>query len=175
MRMFKNTAKALIFLIVGAAILSSCYKEPNFSMTPEISFASITKDMRLDQFTGARKDSIIVSINFKDGDGDLGYNTEEIGSTIPRTDYNFVIKSLRSKNGKFTEFKPEETLSGFFPRLKTDDKIGPIEGKLSYRIQIETAFWPFKKDTVKFEIYIKDRAGNVSNTTETDPVIIKEF
>lgn len=173
--MSKQHFKGLIFLVVGIFALSSCYKEPNFSLTPEIEFDSITKDIRLDQYTGGKKDSIIVSVKFKDGDGDLGFNAEEIGSKVPQTDYNYVVKSFRKIKGVFTQYTTSETLSGFYPRLKTDDKTGPIEGKLSYRIELYTAFSPFKKDTVKFEVFIKDRAGNKSNTIETTPVILNQL
>lgn len=173
--MSKQHFKGLIFLVLGVFALSSCYKEPEFSFTPAIEFDSITKDIRLDQFTGAKKDSIIVSVKFRDGDGDLGFNAEEIGSKVSQTDYNFVVKSFRKTKGIFAQFNTFETLSGFYPRLKTDDKIGPIEGKLSYRIEIETAFWPVKRDTVKFEIYIKDRAGNRSNAVETTPIVLNQL
>jgi hypothetical protein len=175
MRFYIYRTKALIFSFVFIAVLQSCYKEPNYELKPNISFNSISKDIRLDQFSGAKIDSIIVTLNFTDGDGDLGYNTEEIGKDVKRTDYNYVVKTFRKNKGVFTSFEPQESLSGFFPRLSFDKKPGPIEGKLSYRIKIETAFWPFKKDTVKFEVYIKDRAGNRSNTAESKPIIINEF
>ena len=173
--MSKHHFKALIFLFLGGITLGSCYKEPNFSLKPEIEFASISKDIRLDQFTGAKKDSIIVSVKFQDGDGDLGYNTEEIGKVVKQTDYNYIVKSFRKNKGVFVPFEPFETLSGFYPRLNTDDKVGPIEGTLSYRIEIETAFWPVKKDTVKFAVTIKDRSGNISNTVESTPIVINAF
>jgi hypothetical protein len=163
------------FLTLAVLVMASCYKEPNFDFTPEIEFEAINKNIRIDQFSGAKKDSIILTIKFRDGDGDLGYNTDEIGKKVARTDYNYVVKSFRRKKGKFEEFKTFEDLSGFFPRLKNDDKPGPIEGKLNYRIQFETAFWPVKKDTVRFDIFIKDRSGKTSNVISSAPVIINEF
>jgi hypothetical protein len=170
--MRKYQITLFLFSIFAIITFNSCYKEPDFALTPEISFNKIEKFIRLDQFSGAKKDSIILTVNFKDGDGDLGYNSDEIGKKVNQTDYNYVVKSSRRIKGKLTEFKPSETFSGFYPKLKTDDKIGPIEGKLSYRIQIETAFWPVKKDTVVFEIFIKDRAGNKSNSISTEPLVI---
>ena len=161
-----------LFLVSASLGFLSCYKEPDFALTPEISFNKIQKFIRIDQFSAAKKDSIILTVNFKDGDGDLGFNADEIGKKVKQDDFNFVVKSLRSIKGKFTEFKPAESFSGFYPKLKTDDKIGPIEGKLSYRIQIETAFWPVKRDTVIFEVFIKDRAGNRSNSVTTEPLVI---
>jgi hypothetical protein len=175
MRFYKNIRKATFFYFLVGFVVSACYKEPNFALAPLIEFNSISKAIRLDQFTGAKKDSIVLQINYKDGDGDLGYNADEVGSVVPRTDYNYILKTFRKKNGIYTAFSPQENLSGFFPRLKNDEKKAPIEGKLGYRIQIETAFWPYKKDTVKFSITIKDRASNLSNTVESLPIIINEF
>jgi hypothetical protein len=164
----------LLFLFSAVTLLSfnACYKEPDFALTPEISFNKIEKFIRLDQFSGAKKDSIVLTVNFKDGDGDLGYNSDEIGKKVSQTDFNYIVKPSRRIKGKLTEFTPLESFSGFYPKLKTDDKIGPIEGKLSYRISIETAFWPVKRDTVVFEIFIKDRAGNKSNSITTEPLVI---
>ncbi len=175
MRKHVNTPKALIIILMTSLIFSSCYKEPSFGFVPAIEFNDISKDIRIDQYTGAKKDSIILTVKFQDGDGDLGFDTEEIGNIVDRTDFNYVVRLFRKDKGTFIEYKPLETLSGFFPKLKNDDKVGPIEGNLSYRIQIETAFWPYKKDTVKFEVYIKDRAGNKSNSTESEPIIINQF
>jgi hypothetical protein len=164
----------LVFLCLslGLGVLVSCYKEPSFSLSPEISFSKIEKFVRLDQFTGARKDSIILSINFTDGDGDLGINAEEIGRQFKASDYNYLVSPFRKNKGKTESFVPLETFSGFFPKLKTDNKLGPIEGKLSYRIQIETAFWPKVRDTLSFEVRIKDRSGNLSNTIVTEPIVV---
>jgi hypothetical protein len=173
--MSKHHFKVLLFFILLTFVATSCYKEPTFSLTPEIAFNTITKDIRLDQFTGAKKDSIIVTLDFKDGDGDLGFDSGEIGGEVNQSDYNYVVKPFRKIKGVFTSFETFETYSGFFPRLNTDEKIGPIKGKLSYRIEVLTAFWPIKKDTVKFEIYIKDRAGNQSNTVETNPIVLNQL
>jgi hypothetical protein len=161
-----------LFSVGSIFIFNACYKEPNFTLTPEITFNKIDRFIRLDQFSGAKKDSIIISLNFKDGDGDLGFNADEIGKKVKQDDFNYVVIPSRRIKGKLTVFKPSESFSGFYPKLKTDDKIGPIEGKLSYRVQIETAFWPVKKDTVVFEVYIKDRAGNKSNSIQTEPIVI---
>jgi hypothetical protein len=62
-------------------------------------------------------------------------------------------------------------LSGYFPLLKIDEKPGPLEGTLSYTIQFFHSFTR-KNDTLRFDIQIKDRAGNLSNVTETEPIIV---
>lgn len=174
MRSYCIHPKALLFFTFVVFCLSSCYKEPSFSLEPSIEFNSIRKFIRIDQFTTAKKDSVVMTIKFQDGDGDLGLNTEEIGKAQQTNNFNYVIKSYRRVKGNFQEYQSLIPISGFFPRLKDDGKVGPIEGTLSYSMNFEHAFIP-KKDTVKFQIHIKDRAGNTSNVVDTEQIILNEF
>ena len=64
--------------------------------------------------------------------------------------------------------------SGYFPRLKTDGKVGPIEGTIDYSIDFPQPFTPVK-DSLKFQVTIKDRAGNISNTAESSVIVLNEF
>lgn len=63
-----------LFLYLGIiALLGSCVSPPdNFPTTPEISF----RDIRFSPTDGV--DSLIISINFKDAEGDLGLNPSDI-------------------------------------------------------------------------------------------------
>lgn len=169
----RNILKIAAFFIVAASLMG-CFKEPNFSMSPEISFADIDKNVVLDIFTGATKDSLIISINFQDGDGDLGLTEQEKADAQANNDFNYLVKPLRKTNGTFQYFTPAEPLSGYFPSLKSETKPGAIEGVLSYGVDFFHAFTP-KYDTLKFEIQIKDRAGNMSNIIETDEIVLNEF
>ncbi len=164
----------IVGFLFTAWLISSCYKEPNFSLNPKIDFDNIKKEIRIDQFTGSNKDSVIVTIDFQDGDGDLGLDETEKAIAQQNDDFNYLIKSFRRKNGNFVEFTPLVPLSGYFPKLKNDDRIGPIEGILSYTIEFPHPFTP-KRDTVKFEVQIKDRSGNLSNSVETAEVILNQF
>lgn len=163
-------------MIVGLLtfFLAGCYKEPSFPAEPSIEFADITKAIRIDQFTGANKDSVVLSIKFRDGDGDLGLNEQEKADAQLVEKYNYVVKPFRKKRGKFEEYKPFIPYSGFFSRLKNDDKIGPIEGTLDYSIDFPHPFTP-KRDSVQFQIYVVDRKGNKSNTVETETIVLNEF
>lgn len=66
----KVAHKGIVFFVLAAA-LSSCFDPPEFPTTPEIEFESIyfgeTPDF-------SDPDSIVIAINFKDGDGNLGLN-----------------------------------------------------------------------------------------------------
>lgn len=60
------------FLSVG---ISACFDPPEFDIIPEISFNKI----KFKEVPGAgTNDSLILTINFRDGDGDLGINPDEV-------------------------------------------------------------------------------------------------
>ncbi|MFT5886678.1 MAG: hypothetical protein ACI9IP_003146 [Arcticibacterium sp.] len=167
--------KIAVFLGI-LVVMSSCFKEPDFSFTPEISFDSINSVVRLDPFIGATKDSVIITIKFKDGDGDLGVNLgeDQIDTVGGKTDFNYLLTNFRKVNGSFLKFESSEVSSGYFPKLLYEEKPGAIEGKLNYSYDFIHAFTP-KLDTLKFEVQIKDRAGNFSNVIETDEIVLNRL
>ncbi len=167
--------KVSAFIILGITFsLSGCYKETVFDVKPAIGFNDLRKEIRIDQFTGSKKDSLILTINYQDGDGDLGLNEKEKAAAEVKNDYNYIVKLFRKKKGVFQEFVPAVPYSGFFIRLRSDGKVGPIEGKIDYSIDFPHPFTPVK-DSLKFQVTIKDRAGNISNTVESKVIVLHEF
>ena len=166
--------RIITVFLFSATILGGCFSVPEFPDSPEIEFADIQSILRVDELTGGYKDSVVVSVKFRDGDGDLGYVQSEIDSLARMGGgHNFLVKQFRKAKGRYVPYDPLESQSGYFHRL-SGDKPGPIEGKIHYRgIQVYHSFYPYAKDTVKFEIYIRDRAGNISNTILTDSVILR--
>lgn len=93
---------AIILLSLGA-----CVQEPNFSSTPVISFKSIQKITKTsnDGFGGTTKiDSVIMSINFQDAEGDLGLTESQLKSDVKYKDFrNFdVISSTTEEWGLYS-------------------------------------------------------------------------
>ncbi len=123
-----------------------------------------------------------MTVDFKDGDGDLGFTPEELAKLKKTTGdslQTFVVDIYVSKNGKFVKSNPKEKFGGNVPiHFKQGSKPGPIEGTIDYSAVFEYNVFqgiPYltgKRDTVKFAIQIKDRALNVSNKVETTPIII---
>ncbi len=170
--MMKKVSVFLFLLVLVG--LWGCYDEVSFDNKPSIVFVSLTKEIRLDQFSGSKKDSVILTIKFQDGDGDLGLNETEKTKAEATNDFNYIIRLFRKKNGVFKEFIPDIPYSGYFPRLKEDASKRPIEGTLAYTMQFPHPFTPVK-DSLKFEVTIKDRAGNVSNAIESSTIVLNEF
>lgn len=66
-------AKGVVFIFL-AGVLGSCFNPPEFPITPEIEF----KDVVFKKVGGfIEPDSIILTIAFKDGDGDLGLDPDD--------------------------------------------------------------------------------------------------
>lgn len=71
--------KYSLLLIIGI-ILSGCIERPNFPVVPQITYNDI-------YFVDAATDSLVISLDFEDGDGDLGLSSSQ--TEFPFHQYNF--------------------------------------------------------------------------------------
>jgi hypothetical protein len=131
-------------------IFCGCKKEsPPFSAAPEISFIEISPAIAT-----AFQDSITVIFSYKDGDGDLGENNanaENLFLTDNRInlEYKYRIKQLAPEGKQI-----------------------PIKGTLSVILKNTSLTDSSNQQTATFSIYVKDRAGNISNTITSTPIEI---
>ncbi|GAB3174114.1 hypothetical protein [Telluribacter humicola] len=171
----RNTLYIVLF---AALALASCVETPNFDNTPRIEFNSIDKYTVPDPFSGpnAQKDSVVITIDFEDGDGDLGVTPEERSdTTLLNTKYsgwgNYELTVLRLEDDQFVEVPSAVSSKLFFPVLKRDGKPGPIKGKLDFsQIFFYSRF--ARPTTLKFQVKVRDRALRVSNVIETDTISV---
>ncbi|MEL7147175.1 MAG: hypothetical protein AAFO69_12450 [Bacteroidota bacterium] len=70
---------SFLFLLLVATVLAGCFRPPEFPDEPEINFKSIVFVTDEDGGTGSFGDSLILSIDFQDGDGNLGLRGSENG------------------------------------------------------------------------------------------------
>lgn len=161
-----------IFLFLLILILGDCKQRPTFPASPEISFLDIKK-IKTQGSSGA-KDSVTITLSFKDGDGDLGSTETQ----------NYFAELQAKQDGVFKQIVVKDTIpivyldkNGKFPPLNPDGRQGPIEGTLSYGVSTELAkyFGDSSSVSVKFKVYIKDNAGHPSNTIETPEVTILNY
>ncbi|KAB7732144.1 hypothetical protein F5984_08010 [Rudanella paleaurantiibacter] len=168
-----------ILLFGLSFILASCWNEPDFDETPKIEYFGMSPFRRLPArpvVGGGERDSVIISVKFTDGDGDLGENTprNKADSAVVAERYkdgwgNYEIKTFRFVNGRFEAFDLPENRFLLFPRLTREGQRGAIEGTLDLR---QVFFYTRNAQIlpVKFQIRIRDRALRVSNTIETDTI-----
>ncbi|MBO9701160.1 MAG: hypothetical protein J7604_13200 [Sporocytophaga sp.] len=161
---FKYTK--LVLFVTG--LLFACDRAPNYSEVPAISFNKIQKINIFNPISSSYIDSLSISINFQDGDGNLG-NIEQNAT------HNFIaeIYILNTATNSF-ELKQEYSfLNSSFPPLNNTGKKGPIDGILNQGTNITNVFNlipDLPSGTYKFRIKIRDEDGNYSNWTETSPI-----
>lgn len=166
-------------------ICAGCPGAPNFPDTPIIS-ANNVKVIRKQEPGNTILDSISLTVNWTDGDGDLGYLPDDNSNG-----FNYYTKLYKRKSGTFVEVDPV-TANGFngrFPNLSPDGPTSTkklkLRGTLSYAFngpgivipgtlgKINGNFEPARAgDVIRFEVYIIDRAGNRSNTITTEEVTL---
>lgn len=163
------TKIGLILLIPLFAGLTGCIKEVQYPLEPKIEFGG---------FATARdilgKDSVgAITISYTDGDGDIGLYE---GDTVEPLKYNFYLKFMEYVNNQLVEVKPVDsnvTFNARIPILTPTGKNKNIKGEITMYLELYFARQLLKSDTIAFEIYIKDRALNMSNVVETPLLIIK--
>ena len=155
---------AFVLLFVLLAI--ACSKPPEYPVEPEIEFLRLDRDT-FSQGTGLQ-DSIWVTLGFTDGDGDIGY---EEGGPV-----NLFLTDLR-KNVAADNFRIP-----FIPELGANNG---LQGEIQFKLFQTCCIFPggiplpcepsteFPFDTVQYEIYMIDRAGNESNRVTTAPILIR--
>jgi hypothetical protein len=167
----------ICLFFVAAIALASCVDIPNFSDTPTIYYNGIQQYTVLDTAGNKSEEKVIITIDFEDGDGDLGVTSEERSDTVKYKDWgNYELVTMTKQlDGKWTEAIRSEDRKKFMPVLKPDGKPGPIKGKLD----LNTSFKYSRSAvpiTLKFKVRIRDRAFHVSNQTpESDTVVVPGF
>ncbi len=162
-----KTYKVILFASVIITILiTSCAKEKSFPPEPKIEFLHYVK---------YANDSADCIISFKDGDGDIGI---EQGDTISKDD--FVMKYLyKGTDGNFHPFDIVDTTAVMdtlfysyrIPYLTPDGQYKALDGEIKAKLRVPPIYVP-GHTIVKFEIYIRDRAGHMSNRVQTNEISI---
>lgn len=152
--------KRLAFLVPVIALLgfTACKKNGNgMSNIPNIRFLSVNPD-HIRQ--GEPLDTAWVSFYFEDGDADIHTNGQQA---------NIVMTDLR--NGQLLNFSFPYIPAGYkdpVKGMKGSCLIG-ISGSI---VQLRDTIGGREKDTIQYELYIFDEAGNHSNTITTTPLYI---
>lgn len=145
--MIKNLS--LLFFLSFAIV--SCKKEDEIGPIPEIEFISVTPQ-NVQEYT----DSLVFTIKYRDGDGDLGENDPDAE--------NFFLAD--SRNNVIYKFR--------IPQLAPDNSSIIIEGNLNVTLANTAIIDGSGSQTFSYSIYVKDRAGNQSNTVTTSMVTVTQ-
>lgn len=146
---FKISGFIILFFLT---IIASCKKEQTeISAVPEITFVSVTP-IAAKEF----QDSLIFTISYKDGDGDLGENSPDV------------------KNLFLTDNRIGITYSYRIQQLAPDGANIAIQGNLNTVLKNIAITDSSNQQQATFSIYVTDRAGNMSNTVTSSVVNVSK-
>lgn len=157
--LFKVSLIAITLMFVG------CLKPDKFSDIPSISNATFD---RLNAYSAhlypndSSKTKFIVNVNYTDGDGDLGGADVSAFLVDSRTGFidSFAIPYL-TPAGDFKSISGHISFNKSFGTYCIPITGSPGSPNATYK----------NSDTLTYNLYIKDRSGNVSNTITTSPPI----
>ncbi len=164
-------------MLILTVSFSGCYQDPNYPSTPLINYESIEIGK------GTIADTIRITIQIQDKEGDLGlqnneqdpkFQTADSDGVINKFYHNFFIRTFR-KNGseyELVDFPDGQELHGRFPRFSIENGSNTMEVTLTYEFLVYFVFGsPIKRgETLRFSVQIADRALNLSNVILTDDV-----
>lgn len=161
--------KSLIYSICTFSflILLACSEPPVYPDEPIIEFVSLSKSSMQQSF--ASIDSILVTLSFTDGDGDIGSEPGDSSSIvlyIDKRQNNIQPPRVIPTVGDIGVGKG---ISGkIFIHLPTSCCI-EIAGNTTFTCERR----PGITDEVNYEMWIVDRAGNESNRVELPPITLR--
>lgn len=107
-------------------------------------------------------------LNFKDCDGDIGLTQED---TAAPYDYNLFLEYFEKQNGNWVHIEPRFPFYYRIPLLEGYTPYDLKEGQIILDMGIYyNVTSPY--DTIKYEIKLRDRSLNESNSTETDEIVV---
>jgi len=159
----KNIFPVLILIVIILSFSSGCEKIRQLPPEPYIEFRQFTMFDTIDILGNPAKAGIL-EFYFEDGDGDLGLRQPIEGQTDTT---NLFFTLFYKEDGVFTE---ADTLDFNNPpdyRIPYMEREGQNK-TLQGLIEITFLYFIFdSNDTIRYDFYIKDRAGNESNIEST--------
>ena len=160
-----NKTFIYIIILVLVAIPFSCQKIETLPPEPSIEFRSFSMFDSVD-ILGNRQRAGVLEFYFEDGDGDIG-----IKQTIPEypeaDTANLILYQFNKSSGIYPEL-PEDTLRYRVPYIERVGQYQLIKGT----IEITILYIGFdEQDTIRYDFFLKDRAGNISNTSTSCDIV----
>jgi len=162
----KNVLYAIIVLVC-IFISDACQKAVSYPAVPKIDFKSCQISDARDTLGNPIKD-VEILLGFVDGDGDL-FSSDTAFKSLILTFYNKV-------NGVFIQipdsvlYSSPKVYLGYSSVMDRNGQNKTQKGTIKYDYSF---YYPMPYDTVELELYLKDLAGNKSNTIKTPEIPLK--
>jgi hypothetical protein len=163
----KKTPIILLLSVIITAI--ACGRIENLPDTPSVEFRSFTLFDSTD-ILGNNLRAGVLNFYFEDGDGDLGLSDPDSTSSADTT--NLFFKLFRKTDGVFTEVGDDDLLKPSAYRIPYLEPIGQND-ILKGTIDITFLYFIYNNtDTLYYDFWVKDRAGNKSNVDSTCVIVL---
>ena len=156
----------LLTILLLSLLLPACRRTEKYAVEPYIEFVSLEPINEPDNGMDVR-----LIFKFQDGDGDIGLDAADIQPPFDTASvyyYNCFITYFEKQNGEFVEVELPSTLNMRIPRLSYNLPES-MSGEISLDLYANNPFSPY--DTIRYELYIVDRALHHSNTITTTEYI----
>lgn len=151
----KLRSKVALSLLAAVAMVSGCKDKGCTDNVPYIEFRSLT----------STPTSALLTFYFRDCDGDIG-NPDKADTA----GFNLFLTYYQKTNGNWEKLVLPEESRYKIPEVTSKSNSDKLEGEIDIDLTVEV-FSFTSIDTLKIEFYMKDNAGNVSNTQESNPLI----
>ena len=157
--------KEIILFVFVCLAFSACVRPPEYPIEPQLSVpkGALSKNSILQGSGLGVRDSLFLFLDFTDGDGDIGFQKSD--STL------FIIDTrdkTRINDAQGLPYVPEQGAGNGISGTLRIRLLGTCCKSL--RPCEPTPLQP--RDTVVYEIYIKDRAGHESNHVKAPPITL---
>ena len=167
----KLNTKLILLLIVHCSfliVITSCKKEQQYSITPNIQFQNFTK---FSDGNGVDQTGNLL-LSFTDGDGDIGLSAgDTISPYVGLYYYDFFAAYYELQFGKLTAVKLPASFNSRLPLITINGSNKNVKGTIQIALYIYNSTSKF--DTIAFQVYIVDRALHKSNIIMTPNIIVK--
>src|SRR6478752_564992 len=103
-------AWGLLVVLIFAISLNSCFEAPTYPVIPEIEYKSVKF---IDVTDPSAFDTLVLTVKFKDGDGNLGLASDEIGcTTVDGKKICYNDKFYYTYKGVPVTYKSKRTVPG---------------------------------------------------------------
>jgi hypothetical protein len=175
----KGIWTCLMVIIAITYVLSACKKSPKYPITPIISYKSFSKD------TVNQNDSVIITIKFTDGDGDIGWKeSERSGLSCLPCVINGANSCLQHPTRSAFLIDTRDSCLDVFdlPYINSAGNNPSIEGTIDitkFSVLCKKpgttpgdVLAPGTLDSVVYYVAIKDRAQHISNFTRLPAIYV---
>ena len=147
--------KKILIILFGIAVIAGCSKDDEtteeLSYEPSIAFVELTP-LEIDNF----KNSVTLTISYKDNNGDLGFDDPD--------QYALWVKDSRLDSADWYHIPP----------LSPVGKSLIIQGKLDIVLNSIFIIGNGNEELMSLSVKIRDRANNWSNIIHTPSITVKK-